>query len=126
VLTEQEVGMKDPSRRHLRIRVVIEDAVGGVEELRFATVSSDDELLVRLRERCEAEVAGATSTPSTDEQGGVRTEERDGRTFTVVTLPPDPRLRRPTERQIGRRIAEARLRAARNRNVPWRCRRRAR
>jgi hypothetical protein len=125
VLTEWEVGMKDPSRRHLQVRVVIEDEAGHVEERRFTAAGPTDELLVTLRDRYEAETT-ATDATATAQQGAIRTEERDGRTFTVVTMSPDPKLRPPTKRQTGRRIAEARLRAARNRNVPRRCRRRAR
>jgi hypothetical protein len=55
--------------------------------------------------------------------GGVRTEARDGMTFAVIELPPDPRLRPLTQRQAGRLVAEARLSAGRNRSRPKRFRR---
>jgi hypothetical protein len=45
--------MHDPSRRHLQVRVVIEDNAGSVEERRFATVG-DDPLLNEIRGRCDA------------------------------------------------------------------------
>lgn len=107
--------MPHPAWRRTRVRVVIQDETGSVVELRFSAASSDDELLVKLRERCDLAPGG--------EQGGIRTEERDGETFTVETLPPDRKLRPPTERQKGRRIAEGRLTASRNRKRARRCRR---
>ena len=69
----------------IHVRVVVEDEMGHVEELRFTAASATDDLVVKLRERRETEA--------------IRTGKRDGKIFTVETLPPDPKLRQPTKRQ---------------------------
>jgi hypothetical protein len=116
--------MLHPAEPHAVVRVLIEDALTTVEELRFTVVSSDDELLVSLRERCDSEAPSHPGSNRVDDRA--RTEERDGVTFTVIKLPPDRRLRSLTERQKGLRVAQGRRAAAENRSRPRRFRRIAR
>jgi len=110
--------------RHPRVRVVITHATGNVEEWSFTAACSDDELLIKLRERCDAEAAGAASRVNGDCRG-IPAPEQFGVTPTVTRLPDDPKLRPLTERQKGRLIATGRLAAARNRKRPKRLRRMA-